>query len=134
MPLPKQIEPRHQQRTGERRLDADPKQALPLLGNDLRQPTIDVVEADSQLLEQRLAGLGQDDTAMLAFEQWPADKALEVADLAADRGLRDEQLLRGAAEAQKPPGCLEASQRRQRKPSALHLHNLKSFELDAKLV
>ena len=109
MLLPKQIEPRHQQRTRERRLAADPKQALRLVGNDLRQLPVDVIEADGQLIEQRSARLGQNDAAMLTLEQWPADHSLEVPDLAADRRLRDEQLLRGATETQKPPCRLEAS-------------------------
>ena len=68
MPGSKQIESRNEQGSGERRLHADPKQTLGLFGNDLRQSPVDVVETDCQLIEQGLAGLGQNDTAMLTFE------------------------------------------------------------------
>ena len=57
MLFPKQIEPRYQQGTRERGLDADPKQTLCLFSNDLRQPPVDVVETDGQLIEQGSARL-----------------------------------------------------------------------------
>ncbi|CCV07312.1 hypothetical protein MESS2_510066 [Mesorhizobium metallidurans STM 2683] len=71
---------------------------------------------------------------MVAEEQGLVQEGFKLANLPADRCLRNEKLLGGAAEAQVPAGCLETSQCRQWKPPALHSHNPELSDVEIILV
>ena len=101
-------------------VDADPKYGLCWFDKDLREPPVDVVEADGQLLEEVPAGFGELDPAMQSREQRLACQRLQLADLPADCCLRHEQFFRRAAEAQQAARGLEASECCQWQPSAFH--------------
>jgi hypothetical protein len=118
--LSKPVEARKQPSVGECRFDADPKIDLGRLRENLRQPPVDVVEAGGQLIEKQSTRFRQLDPAVQTLEQRFAYQGLQLADLPADRRLRDEQLFRRAAEAQQPARSLEASQCRQGQTPALH--------------
>lgn len=60
------------------------------------------------------------DAAMAALEERFAQQRLQLADLPADRRLRDEQLLRRPREALEAAGDLETPQSGQWQASALH--------------
>ena len=62
---------------------------------------------------------------MVALEQGHAQGVFERLDLAADRRLRDEELLRRLREAQQAGGGLEAADQVERRQGARHLsHSL----------
>jgi hypothetical protein len=57
-----------------------------------------LLERDSGLLEERLAGGGQADGARAAVDELGAELVLEVLDLPTERRLRDVEALRGPTE------------------------------------
>ena len=60
--------------------------------------------------EREPGTFGEGDAAMVAPEERPAQMLLEPADLVADRGLRQPQIVRGLGEAAEPGRHLEGDQ------------------------
>ena len=86
-------------------------------GGDLGPDRCQSVASD---LSQSAAFLGQEYSAVPAFEQAQAQLCLELANLAADGGLRQPKLFGGAGETLKPGRSLERAQPRKLDVVCLH--------------
>ena len=94
--------------------------ALAQMGGGLADPR----EGVAQDREQHGTGLGQLDPAAPAPEQRPAQLALQVLDLMADRRVGDAELVAGLAEAEMARRRLERAQRRERRQPGTHAHEV----------
>ena len=70
----------------------------------------------------------------MADEKRPVQERLQLTNLTADRGLRDEEFFRRAAEAQVTSGRFKTSQSCQGQAATLHSYNLKLSDGDIILV
>ena len=95
---------RRQQRRGDGRHRGD-GQDTAAQGGQVAAPPSDRLRVDQQPLQRQqhvLAGLGEGDVPVVAFEQLDAERLLELLDLHGQRRLRHVQLARGADEAAQP--------------------------------
>ena len=113
------VQPRQQPARGDRDVDLQRDLAGARPPAQMRGRLADAGEGLAQHRKQQGPGLGQLDPSPLAPEQRPAQLALEILDLMADRGMGHAQLLAGLAEAQMARRRLERAQggeRRQARP------------------